>query len=103
MHIVKRGDGKTLRWDLGRDLSAVTEARVIIARRAGQTPVVDRPGVIESPAADGVVSLTLAPDDYGDGLLEAGRTYVVEVETEPGPLTHPDSGYEKLKVVADLG
>lgn len=30
------------------------------------------------------------------GKLEAGKTYLVEIETTPGPLTHPDNGYEWL-------
>lgn len=106
-HTIKEGDARTLRWNLGRDLTGVTSARVIISVRAGDTPVVDRGATIEDPVTDGIVSLTLGPDDYGSsGLSVHGResmTYQVEVETEPGPLTHPDDGYETLTVLADLG
>jgi hypothetical protein len=28
--------------------------------------------------------------------------FLVEVETQPGPLTHPDDGYELVYVMADL-
>jgi len=101
-HIVKRGDAKTLRWDLGRDLTGIS-ARVIVAPSPGATPAVDRSGVVDSPATAGIVSLTLATSDYGAGKLEAGRDYYVEIETSPGPLTHPDIGHETLRVLQDLG
>jgi hypothetical protein len=100
-HSTKVGDTKTLRWSLGRDLTTVTDARVVIALKAGDTPAVDRNGVIEDPATDGVVSLALEAGDYAAGKLEPG-VYRVEIEIEPGPLTHPDDGYETLTVVADL-
>lgn len=102
---VKRGDLKTLRWNLGRDLTGVTTARVIIAAKAGDTPVVDRNGVIDD-IPTGIVSLALTAADWGVGKLEAGNTYQVEIETSPGPLTHPDDPsrpYEQLHVIADLG
>jgi hypothetical protein len=103
-HTVKRGDAKTLRWNLGRDLTAVSTARVIISPSPGATPVVDRNGVIDSPATAGIVSLALAAGDYAANKLVAGKEYYVEVETSPGPLTHPDAGlYELLLVVQDLG
>jgi hypothetical protein len=102
-HTVKRGDGKTLRWNLSRDLSGVSSARVIICRSVGASPVVDRAGNVDSPATAGVVSLALTPADYGTGLLEVGNVYLVEVETLPGPLTHPEEGYGILRVVSDLG
>lgn len=105
-HSVKRGDTKTLKWDLGRDLTGVTTARVIISKAAGVTPAVDRSGVIVSPATGGIVTLALAAADYGAGKLEAGNVYLVEIETSPGPLTHPDGGaapYATLTVLADLG
>lgn len=101
-HFAKEGDTKTLRWNLGRDLTAVTQARVIISREvAVATPAVDRNGVIDAPPSAGIVSLALVAGDYAAGKLEAGL-YRVEIETQPGPLTHPDSGYELLHVVADL-
>lgn len=102
---VKRGDTKTLKWDLGRDLSAVTAARVIIAAKVGSASVLDRNGVI-TDAVNGLVELALTVDDFGVGKLEAGTTYLVEIETQPGPLTHPDDvakPYETLRVLADLG
>jgi hypothetical protein len=103
-HIVKRGDTKTLRWNLGRDLTAVVTARVIIAPEPGATPVLDRAGNIEAPATAGIVALTLDVADYAPTKLVAGTQYLVEIETSPGPLTHPDSdGYETLHVVQDLG
>lgn len=103
-HTVKRGDAKTLRWDLGRDLTAVVTARVIVSESPGATPVVDRNGTIDSPATAGIVSLTLAAGDYAANKLVAGHDYYVEIETTPGPLTHPDTGlYERLSVVQDLG
>jgi hypothetical protein len=100
---VKRGDAKTLRWDLGRDLTGVSTARVIISPRIGATPAVDRDGVIDSPATAGIVSLALLVTDYGSTKLQAGQSYLVEIETMPGPLTHPEVDYERLEVVADLG
>jgi hypothetical protein len=100
-HSVKQGDTKTLRWSLGRDLSAVSEALVVIALKPGDTPAVARAGVIEDPASDGIVALTLVVGDYAAGKLEPG-VYRVEIETTPGPLTHPDDSYETLTVVADL-
>jgi len=99
---VKRGDTKTLKWNLGRDLTGVSQVRVIIAKNSDETPAVDRNGVIDTPITDGIVSLALNAGDYGTGKLEPG-TYRVEIETMPGPLTHPDSGYETLSVIADLG
>jgi hypothetical protein len=103
-HTVKRGDAKTLRWNLGRDLTAVSIARVIIAPSPGATPAVDRNGVIDAPPTAGIVSLALAAGDYAANKLVAGKDYYVEIETSPGPLTHPDTGlYERLSVVQDLG
>jgi len=102
-HVVKRGDAKTIRWTLGRDLTGVSTARVIVATEPGATPVLDRTGVIDAPATAGIVSLTLATSDYGVGKLEATTTYLVEIETSPGPLTHPDTTYETLTVIPDLG
>lgn len=101
---VKRGDAKTLKWKLGRDLTGAA-ARVIIASKAGAVPAVDRNGTI-TDAPGGIVSLALTAADYGVGKLEAGNVYLVEVETTPGPLTHPDGTsepYETLTVLADLG
>lgn len=100
-HHIKRGDTVTLRWNLGRDLTGVTVARVIIAAEPGEVPVIDRSGVIDTPASDGVVSLGITTADYGVGLLEAGKRYLVEVEADG--ITHPDQGYEQLKIIADLG
>jgi len=102
-HIVKRGDAKTLRWNLDRDLTAVSTARVIISPSPGATPAVDRVGVIDSPATAGIVSLGLVAGDYAVNKLEAGNDYLVEIETSPGPLTHPDTTYETLRVLQDLG
>jgi hypothetical protein len=102
-HTVKRGDTKTLRWDLGRDLTGVSSVRVIMAATAGATPVLDRAGTIDSPPTAGIVSLVLAPTDYGSAKLQAGKRYLVEIETSPGPLTHPDTTYEILRVLQDLG
>lgn len=110
-HSVKRGDAKTLKWNLGRDLSAATSARVIIAAAVGATPAIDRDGVIESPASDGIVSLELDPaTDYAAGKLEltadgGRRQYLVEIEVQPGPLTHPDTvanAFGTLTVLPDL-
>lgn len=102
-HSVKRGDAKTIKWDLGRDLTAVTSARVIIGK-LGATPVIDRNGTIDD-AVNGIVSLALTPTDYAADKLVAGEVYQVEIETSPGPLTHPDGGaapYASLTVIADL-
>lgn len=101
-HSVKRGDTKTLKWDLGRDLTGVTSARVIIAAKAGDTPAIDRDATIDD-ATRGFVSLALQATDYGAEKLEAGEVYQVEIETLPGPLTHPDNGYAALTVIDDLG
>jgi hypothetical protein len=102
---VKRGDAKTLQWNLGRDLTGVTTARVIIKATPSATAAVDRNGSIVAPATGGIVSLALLTTDYAPGKLEADRTYLVEIETQPGPLTHPDDDhvYERLHVLQDLG
>jgi hypothetical protein len=84
-------------------MTGVSAARVLI-RSEGAAVAVDRTGVIETPLASGLVSLTLAAGDYAAGKLDASRyAYRVEIETSPGPLTHPDSGYERLWVEPDLG
>jgi hypothetical protein len=84
-------------------LTAVSTARVIVAETPGGTPVIDRNGVIDTPASAGIVSLTLATSDYGAAKLQVGPLYFVEIETSPGPLTHPDGDYETLRVLQDLG
>jgi hypothetical protein len=108
-HSVKRGDTKTLRWNLGRDLTGVSTARVIIKANPAATAAVDRAGVIDTPVTAGIVSLALVAGDYGPGKLEVTNTpalpyYLVEIETTPGPLTHPDDAhvYERLYVLQDL-
>lgn len=101
---VKRGDAKTLRLDTGRNLTGVSTARVIISPYPGATPAVDRSGTIPDPAA-GIVTLALTTGDYGPTKLYPRKDpFLVEVETEPGPLTHPDDphAYEKLYVLKDL-
>jgi hypothetical protein len=105
-HTVKRGDAKTLQWNLGRDLSDVDTARVLIASHPGATAIIDRNAVIDDPATDGTIHVALAATDYGAGkLIARSQPYVVEIETLPGPLTHPDDAhrYERLFVVQDLG
>jgi hypothetical protein len=102
MHTVKRGDTKTLRWNLGRDLSGVTEAKVIVKPDPAATPAVQRNGTIDD-AVGGIVSLPLIASDYDVGKLYVRPDpFLVEVQTQPGPLTHPDDGYELIYVVADL-
>ena len=106
-HTVKEGDARVLRWNLGRDLTGVTTARVIMSIRPGDVPALNRTGVIDDPVTSGVVSLAIGPDDFGASKLSVyGRDhmdYLVEIELEPGPHTHPDDGYETLKVLPDLG
>lgn len=102
MHIVKRGDAKTLRWNLGRDLSGVTTAKVVIKSDPVASPAVERNASIDD-AVNGIVSLPLTTGDYGTAKLYVRHDpFIVEVETQPGPLTHPDDGYELVYVVADL-
>lgn len=100
-HVIKRGDLRTLRWNLERDLTGVSAARVVIADRRGAVAV-DRAGAIDAPATAGIVSLALQSGDWAAGKLAADTSYRVEIETSPGPVTHPDSGYEALVVVGDL-
>jgi hypothetical protein len=109
-HNIKRGDTKALQWNLGRDLTAVTTARVIIKAPGASAAAVDRNGTIVSPPTGGIVSLALQTNDYGAGKLEVTGApdlphYLVEIETSPGPLTHPDDahGHERLYVLTDLG
>jgi len=108
-HTVKRGDTKTLQWNLGRDLTDVTTARVLIKPTPAGTAAVDRNGVIVNPPTNGIVSLALLTSDYGAGKLEVNTRdrpyYYVEIETSPGPLTHPDDAhaYERLYILQDLG
>jgi hypothetical protein len=105
-HSVKRGDTKTLRWNLARDLTTVAAARVIIKPNAGAAAAIDRNGTIDAPVTAGIVSLVLATGDFAAGKLEVrDDPYLVEIETTPGPLTHPDDGrkYELLYVWQDLG
>ena len=102
MHVIKRGDAKTLRWNLGRDLSGVTTAKVVIKSDPVASPVVERNASIDD-AVGGIVSLPLTTADYGTAKLHVRPDpFLVEVETQPGPLTHPDDGYELVYVVADL-
>lgn len=105
-HRAKRGDAKTLRWNLGRSLAGVTTARVIISPHPGATPVIDRDGTIDAPASAGIVSLALTATDYATTkLYPRDDPFLVEIETEPGPLTHPDDAhhYERLYIDPDLG
>lgn len=90
---VKYGDTKTLVFNLGRDLTAVASATVHIAETIGGALAVNRAGSI-TDIPNGVVQLPLLAGDYGTNKLEAGKQYYVEVETLPGPLTHPDA-YDK--------
>jgi hypothetical protein len=104
-HSIKRGDAKTLQWNLGRDLSDVDSARVLIASHPGATAIIDRTAIIDDPATAGTIHVALAASDFGAGKLVArSQPYVVEIETLPGPLTHPDDArrYERLFVTQDL-
>jgi len=84
------GDAKPLKWDLGRDLSDVTEIRVLIAKDATSTPVVDEVVLPLGDPVDGIIQYTLDPvADFAENKLEPGE-WLVKVRTEPGPLTHPD-------------
>lgn len=102
---VKRGDAKLLRFELGRNLTGVSSVTLLLAeRKTNGALLITRAGSIET-AATGVVTFQLATDDYGTGKLVAGQSYRGEVETQPGPLTHPDGGqfpYINLAVLADL-
>jgi len=105
-HSVKRGDIKTLRWNLGRDLTGVSTARVLIKAHPTATAAIERNGTIDTPITAGIVSLALQAGDYAAGkLTPRSQPYLVEVETSPGPLTHPDDDhqYERLYVTQDLG
>jgi hypothetical protein len=105
-HSIKRGDTKTIRWNLGRDLTGTSQARVIIKPHPTATAALDRNGVIDTPPSAGIVSLALVAGDYGTGkLTPRAAPYLVEIETSPGPLTHPDDPhqYERLYVYQDLG
>jgi hypothetical protein len=105
-HTAKRGDTKTLQWNLGRDLSSVTQARVIIKPTPTGTAAVDRNGTIVPPATNGIVSLALLTTDYAASkLYPRSDPFLVEVETSPGPLTHPDDphAYERLYILQDMG
>lgn len=101
-HNVKYGDARTLEWQLNADLTTATGVRVIISKPGKTPPIIDRAGsIVDAPT--GIVSLTLSPADYGDGLLQAGMSLSVEVEVSPGPVTHPDCGFEELNICYDLG
>lgn len=108
-HTVKRGDLKTLRWNLGRSLSGVTEAKVLIRAPGASSPLIARNGTVDAPASAGIVSLALVAGDWAGGMLAPTDPdgpiphYLVEIQTQPGPLTHPDDGYERLYVDQDLG
>lgn len=109
-HTVKRGDAKTLKWNLGRDLAGVTPRVIIREPAAGVAAAIDRPGAIQAPPSDGIVTLALVAGDYSPTKLRVTGSpdlpyFVVEIETTPGPLTHPDdaSGYERIYVLQDLG
>ncbi|MQA01875.1 MAG: hypothetical protein GEV07_03800 [Streptosporangiales bacterium] len=74
----------------------------------GDPLIIDQAGTIED-FTDGttptrrIVAFTLATSDYSAGKFVAGETYLGEVETQPGPLTHPEDGNFTITVVADLG
>lgn len=103
---VKRGDTKTLRWNLGRDLTGVSTARVVIKPHPTATAAIDRNGTIDTPVTAGIVSLPLLTTDYSPTkLYPRSQPFLVEIETMPGPLTHPDEAHqhEHLYVLQDLG
>lgn len=102
---VKYGDAKTLVFDLDRNLTGVASVTVHIAETIGGVLAVSRAGVI-TDVTSGIVQFSLLVGDYGVGKLEAGKLYYVEVETLPGPLTHPDihgKPYLVLSVLQALG
>lgn len=100
----KHGDLKVLKWDLGRDLTGVSSARVIFAKSVGATPVIDRNGSLDNPTPTaGIVSLQLQAGDFAADKAQADVEYLVEIETQPGPLTHPDDDYERHVFYSQLG
>jgi hypothetical protein len=105
-HYVKHGDVRTLTFNLGRNLTGVTQQRVVIRSDRKATVAVDRNGTIVGNATDGIVALALASGDYVAGKLDPSPyPYWVEIETQPGPITHPSGipgPYERLWVYPDL-
>lgn len=98
---VKYGDTKTLVFDLDRNLTGVASATVHIAETIGGTLAVSRAAAI-TDVTNGIVQLPLIVGDYGTGKLEANKLYYVEVETLPGPLTHPDVHAKPFLVMSVL-
>jgi hypothetical protein len=110
----KRGDLKTLVFDPNRDLSGVDEARVLIRAPGAVAPVINRVGTKVPPTPPDttwLVTLNLLAEDWTDPTkLEVTDPdgiphYLVEIQTTPGPLTHPDHHprYVLMYVEPDLG
>jgi hypothetical protein len=88
---VNYGDLKPLRWDLDRDCTDVTEARIFIAKEDTSTPVINEVITFDGPKADGIVKWTPTADDFATAKLTPGE-WLVKIRTiqASGPLTHPD-------------
>lgn len=98
-------DGKDLRWSLGRDCSAVTEARIRIAKEKGGVAIIDDVVTFDGPKADGIIKWTTTDAHFAAGKLTPGE-WRVKVRTVPGPLTHPDDPDEphgRLIVLESIG
>lgn len=87
---VHLGDGKVLRWDLGRDCSDVTQVKLRIAKNVGDEAVIDEVVAFDGDPELGIIKWTTTSAHFGSGKLTIGE-WRVKVFTEPGPLTHPDN------------
>ena len=86
---VNYGNGKDLKWSLGRDCTAVTEARIRIAKNVGDTAIIDEVVTFVGPKSDGIIKWTTTAAHFGTGKLQIGE-WRIKIHTVPGPLTHPD-------------
>ena len=100
-HTLKVGDVRTLPYDLRRDLTGVLTVTFRVVADVGLPLIISRAGTIVD-AADGLVDLDILSGDYGAGLLEMSarypdrRPFLLEALVEPGHVTHPNRGQERL-------
>lgn len=100
-HLIKEGDVRTLVWNLGRDLTGVASAEVIISDQSYNALIQRSGSIIDIPG--GLVGLALTTNDWNTGVLDKGEyEYLAEVKL-PGPIRHPDQGYERIIVSKKTG
>lgn len=107
--IIKRGDTRpVLRLELTSaaapiDLTTAAAVKIFFKQPTGES--LERTGVIEAPATDGVVTYTFVAGDWIAGQFGIGNGRLeVEVTLAAGDiLTVPTFGHGAFNVISDLG